>query len=235
MVETVPGYVSIVFILTTFASVAFLLQAAKYVGLQTLPSRILVFVLPLWIIFQAILGIGSFYQTTDTLPPRIFLFGVLPAILLIATYFVFFRKSFIERAPIRVMTMLHVVRIPVEMVLYWLFVAGTVPEAMTFEGLNFDILSGILAPLVAFLAFRGRRANKWLLIGYNLFGLALLLNIITIAILSAPFPLQSMSFDQPNRAVLFFPYIWLPVIVVPIVFFSHLVVLWKVLVTETSE
>lgn len=32
----VPGYVSIVFILTTFAAVAFLLQAAKRIGLQTL-------------------------------------------------------------------------------------------------------------------------------------------------------------------------------------------------------
>ena len=233
--ETVPGYVSIVFILTTFASVAFLLQAAKHVGLHTLPSRILVFILPLWIIFQAILGLGGFYQKTDGFPPRIAVFGVLPAILMIAAYFVFFRRSFIARIPLRMMTMLHILRLPVEIVLYWLFIAGAVPQVMTFEGRNLDILTGILAPIVAFAAFKGGETIKWLLVGYNLFGLAMLINIVTIAILSMQSPMQSMSFEQPNVAVLFYPYVWLPVIVVPIVFFSHLVVLWKVLVIETSD
>lgn len=233
--ESVPGYVSIVFILTTFASVAFLLQAAKRVDLQALPSRILLFSLPLWIIFQTILGVGGFYQKTDALPPRIAVFGAFPPLFLIATFFVFFRKSFIEKLPLATMTMLHVVRIPVEVVLYWLYVAGAVPQVMTFEGRNFDILSGILAPIVTLLAFRGGRINKWLLAGYNLFGLALLINIVTIAILSIPSPTQLMSFDQPNRAALFFPYIWLPVIVVPIVLFSHLAVLWKFLATKSAE
>lgn len=233
--ETVPGYVSIVFILTTFASVAFLLQAAKRVGLQTLPSWILVFLLPLWIIFQTILGVGGFYQTTDTLPPRIAIFGALPALLLIAVFFIFFRKSFVERLPLKMMTVLHVVRIPVELVLYWLFVAGTVPQAMTFEGRNFDILSGILAPLIAFAAFRGKQVRRRLLISYNVLGVCLLVNIVTTAILSVQSPLQTMSFDQPNRAVLFFPYIWLPSILVPTVLFSHLAVLWKLLGTKASE
>lgn len=233
--ETVPGYVSIVFILTTFASVAFLLQTAKYVGLYTLPSRILVFLLPLWIISQTILSVGGFYQRTDSLPPRLAVFGAFPALLLIATFFIFFRKSFVEKLPLGLMTMLHAVRIPVELVLYWLFVAGALPQVMTFEGRNVDIVSGILAPIIALVAFRGGRTNKWLLIGYNLLGLGLLINIVTIAILSAPFPFQSMSFDQPNRAVLFFPYIWLPTIVVPIVLFSHLAVLWKVLVSKSAE
>lgn len=233
--ETVPGYVSIVFILTTFASVAFLLQTAKYVGLNTLPSRILVFLLPLWIISQTILSVGGFYQRTDSLPPRLAVFGAFPALLLIATFFIFFRKSFVEKLPLGLMTMLHAVRIPVELVLYWLFVAGALPQVMTFEGRNVDIVSGILAPIIALVAFRGGRTNKWLLIGYNLLGLGLLINIVTIAILSAPFPFQSMSFDQPNRAVLFFPYIWLPTIVVPIVLFSHLAVLWKVLVSKSAE
>jgi hypothetical protein len=233
--EDLPAYVSIVFIVTTFATVAFLLQAAKHVGLQTLPSRILLFLLPLWIFFHAILGVGGFYQKTNILPPRILLFGILPTILLIAVFFVFFRKSFIERLPLRMMTILHLVRIPVELVLYWLFVGGMIPQVMTFEGRNFDILSGLLAPLVAFLAFRGGRINRWLLVAYNLLGLALLINIVTIAVMSLPTPLQSMSFDQPNRAVLFFPYIWLPLIIVPIVFFSHLAALWRLLTTESVD
>ena len=52
--------------------------------------------------------------------------------------------------------------------------------------------------------------------------LGLLLNILVIAILSAQTPFQKFAFDQPNIGVTFFPFIWLPGIVVPIVLISHL-------------
>ena len=146
---------------------------------------------------------------------------------MIGVYFVFFRESFIERLSLRTLTLLHVVRIPVEIVLLWLSLAGQVPRVMTFEGRNFDILSGILAPIVYLIAFRGGEVKRGLLIAYNIFGLVMLANIVTIAILALPSPMQQIAFDQPNRAVLYFPYIWLPTIIVPIVLFSHLAALWK--------
>lgn len=232
--DSLPGYVSIVFILTTFAVVAFLLQAAKAAGLQTLPSKILLFILPLWIFFQAVLAFGGFYQTSNSLPPRLLVFGVLPAVLFIILYFTFFRSSFIERMPLRLLTILHIVRIPVEIVLLWLFFGGQIPRLMTFEGRNFDILSGILAIIVYLIAFRGGAVKRWILIAYNILGLVLLANIVSIALMSLPSPMQQMAFDQPNRAVLFFPYIWLPTIIVPIVLFSHLAALWKLSRPKTA-
>ena len=228
-----PAYVSIVFILTTFAAIGFVLQAAKSVGLTKLPSRILIFLLPLWIMFQAVLAVWGFYLKTDAMPPRIALFGVWPAVMLIIVYFIFFRRSFIERMPLRLLTLLHVVRIPVEITLLWLYFGGQVPRMMTFEGLNFDILSGFLALIAYFVAFRGNKVNRGLLIGFNFIGLILLVNIVSIAILSLPTPMQQLNFDQPNRAVLYFPYIWLPAIVVPIVLFSHLAALWQLLIRPT--
>src|SRR5258706_5500753 len=135
--ESLHGSVSVVFILTTFAAVAFLIQAIKVAGLQTLPSRILLFFVPLGIIFQAVLALGGFYQNENMVPPRLFLFGVLPALLLIISYFLFFRSSLIERLPLRLLTLVHIVRIPVEIVLLWLFLGGQVPQVMTFEGRNF--------------------------------------------------------------------------------------------------
>lgn len=232
--DAVPGYVPAVFFLTTFATVAFLLLAVKNVGLEALPSRILIFLLPLWILFQAVIGIGGFYQVTEgVMPPRIALVGVLPADLLIVIYLVFFREQFIDKLPLKLLTLLHVVRIPVELVLYWLSLSKAIPELMTFAGRNFDILSGILSPIVYFLSFRGDRVNRGLLIAYNVLGLILLANIVTIAILSFPTPMQQLAFDQPNRAVLYFPYVWLPAIVVPVVLFAHLASLWK-LVTSPN-
>lgn len=35
------------------------------------------------------------------------------------------------------------------------------------------------------------------------------------------------GFEQPNRAILYFPFIWLPAIVVPTVFIAHLLSLWQ--------
>lgn len=58
---------------------------------------------------------------------------------------------------------------------------------------------------------------------WNLICLGLLLNIVVLAILSAPSPFQILAFDQPNIAITHFPYVWLPSVVVPIVLFSHLV------------
>src|SRR6266404_9480744 len=144
--NTFPNYVSLVFILTTFATIAFLLRAIRSGRPGSLPTNLFFFLLPLWIIFQAILAIGGFFQDVSTVPPRLVLFAIIPAILLIAVYFVFFRASFVERLPLQTLTLLHIVRIPVEIVLLWLFFGQMVPQMMTFEGRNFDILSGILAP-----------------------------------------------------------------------------------------
>jgi hypothetical protein len=52
-------------------------------------------------------------------------------------------------------------------------------------------------------------------------------NIVTIAILSAPLPFQQMGFDQPNVGVFLFPFIWLPALIVPLVLFSHLVCIYQ--------
>ena len=232
--ESLPGYVSIVFIRTTLASVFFLRRAIRSAGLHRLPAKILYFLLPLWIIFQGIISTGGFYQNTTSLPPRIVAFGVFPALLLILSFFVFFRNGFIDRMPLKVLTMIHIIRIPVEIVLLWLFFGGQVPRIMTFEGYNFDILSGILAPIVYLIAFRGATVNRRLLIGYNILGMLLLANIVSIAILSLPSPLQVLAFDQPNLAVTYFPYVWLPTIVVPIVLFAHLASLWKLVVRRDN-
>ncbi len=100
---------------------------------------------------------------------------------------------------------------------------------MTFEGRNFDILSGLTAPVVYWLGFRGGKIKRPLLIIWNILALGLLINIVATAILSFPCPFQQMAFDQPNRGVLYFPFIWLPTVVVPLVLFSHLISLWRLL------
>ena len=225
--ENLPWYVSVTFIVTTFLTVGFFLFAIRQTVFETFPAKIFSFLIAFWLIFQAIFGIGGFYLKTDVVPPRLLLFGVVPAFLTIILYFVFARKNFIEKLPLKILTLLHIIRIPVEIVLFWLFEQKMIPQLMTFEGRNFDILSGLTAPIIYWLAFRGGKTNRPLLIVWNIFALGLLTNIVVNAILSFPFPFQQFAFDQPNRAVLYFPYVWLPTIVVPIVLFAHLIALWQ--------
>lgn len=233
MMENLSPTISVIFTLTTFLTIGFLFYAVKQTVFETPAARIVIFLIGFSIFFQAILALGGFYLNTSTVPPRLFLFAVLPALLLVISLFVFARKSFIAPLPLKILTLLHIIRIPVELTLHALYENKMIPQIMTYEGWNFDILSGISAPVIFWLAFRGDKPNRPVLIAWNIFALLLLVNIVTIAILAVDSPVQRLAFDQPNRGVLYFPFIWLPAIIVPIVLFSHLASLYKLIGNES--
>lgn len=218
--ENLPTYISIVFVLTTMLTVALFYKAANN-------SKITLVILLAWLILQGFIGSSGFYQVTDSVPPR-FLLLLLPPLLFIILLFTTSKgRQYIDSLNTSTLTMLHIVRVPVEVVLFWLFVNKTVPELMTFEGRNFDIISGLTSPLIFYFGFIKNRINKKLILIWNVICLGLLINIIANAILSAPFPFQKFAFDQPNIAVLYFPFNWLPCCIVPLVLFSHLVAIRK--------
>jgi hypothetical protein len=234
MIDSVAPYLTVVFVLTTLLTIGLFVRSFRSVRPPGLASKLITFLVPFWLIVTGFLAIDGFYGQFEAFPPRVVSFAVLPAVLLVAVYFAFFRADFVERLSLKTLTLLHVIRIPVEVVLLWLFQAGLVPQVMTFEGRNLDILSGLTAPLIYWLAFRGERPNRGLLIGWNLAALVLLFNIVITAVLSFPSPMQRFGFDQPNIGVTYFPFIWLPAIIVPIVFFAHLAALWKLFAGRNS-
>lgn len=120
-------------------------------------------------------------------------------------------------------------RIPVELILSALYASGRLPVQMTFHGANFDILTGISAVAVAWLASR-RRIGRTGILAWNLVGLALLANIVTIAILSMPGRLRAFPAEPANTIVFGWPFIWLPAWLVLGALFGHLLVfrkLWR--------
>jgi hypothetical protein len=141
---------------------------------------------------------------------------------------------FLDRLDLKSLTLVHIVAIPVELVLYWLFLNKAVPKLMTFEGRNFDILSGLSAPLVWYFGFVKQKLGRIALIIWNLVCLALLLNVIPLAVLSLPTPFQRFAFDQPNIALGHFPFFLLPACIVPLVLFSHLAALRILILRKQS-
>src|SRR5688572_26429495 len=213
--ETLPIYIALFFGIITAITVLFFYAATR----QSKPVLIILVAL---LAINAILASTGLYTVTDTIPPR-FVLAIGPPLLLIVALFLTSKgREFIDNFDLRLLTALHTIRIPVEIVLFLLCIHKTIPAVMTFEGRNFDILSGITAVLIYFIMFHKGRYNNRILLIWNFICIGLLVNIVTIAILSAPFLFQQMAFDQPNVAVLYFPFVWLPAVVVPLVLFSHL-------------
>jgi hypothetical protein len=214
--EGLPLFISVVFVLTTLLTIAAFYWAAN-------KSKMVLFVLIAWMILQTFVGLSEFYVVTDSLPPRI-LFLVLPPFATILILFLTSKgRQFIDGLSMERLTLLHTVRFPVEVVLFWLAMFEFVPLLMTFEGRNFDILAGITSPLVWYFGFKNKKMGRRAMLWWNFICLVLLLNIVVNAVLSVPFPFQQFAFDQPNIAVLYFPFLFLPGFVVPVVLLAHLV------------
>jgi hypothetical protein len=216
MIDNLPVYINLLFGAVVLITIIWFAFAAR--------SKAFVIIIICWTILQTILGLKGIYQDITAMPPRIMLLGVLPAMVAIVITFLTAKgKMFMDNISLKTLTYFHSIRIPVEIVLLLLYRNKLIPVNITFEGTNFDIFSGVTASLVAYFAFRSPLPNKKLLLGWNILCLLLLLNVVITAILAAPLPFQKIAFDQPNVAILYFPFNLLPAVVVPLVLFGHLI------------
>ena len=125
--------------------------------------------------------------------------------------------------PLAALVAAQAFRLPLELIMHQLHVDGLMPEQMSYSGLNFDIVTGLLAIPVAVL-WAMRRIPLAVVRAWNVLGLLLLLNVLTIAILSAPTPLRVFTNDPVNVWVTQAPWIWLPTLLVPIALVGHIVI-----------
>ena len=227
---TLPLYIPIIFIIAVLLTLQLLIKAT--------PSRqnAVLLVSLCWLGLNGLLAYKGFYTNTLAAPPRLLL-ATLPALLVIIFLFVTRGGiSFISKLDLGTLTLLHLVRLPVELVLYWLSLYKLVPELLTFEGRNFDIISGLTAPIIYFMCFKdSRMINKKILLLWNVVSLGLLLNVVINAVLSAPYAFQQFAFEQPNTAVLYFPFIWLPCFIVMVIVFIHFVAFKQILNTRLRD
>lgn len=238
MIDNLPTYISLTFGLTAIATLlCFIWTIRSSNSEQTRKKSTPIFIgLTIWLIFQAVLTLKNTYNSdTKSFPPKIMLIGIFPPILTILLLFLTKKgRQFIDSLPLKNLTYLNVVRIPVEIVLFWLFLNKAVPELMTFEGRNFDILAGITAPVVAYFGLTKQRVRRNGILLWNFICLGLLVNIVVNALFSTPSPIQKFAFDQPNIAILNFPFSWLPIFIVPVVLFGHLTSIRQLLKQKQS-
>jgi hypothetical protein len=113
-------------------------------------------------------------------------------------------------------------RILVEIALWLLVRNGALPVQMSFEGRNFDVLTGLLAFPDGYYCFVKKTWPPVIAVLYNIVGLVLLLNIVTISTLSMPTPLRVFH-NQPDSSLLTrFPFIYLPGVLVLLAYTLHI-------------
>src|SRR4249920_3009211 len=92
-----------------------------------------------WCLLQSIFAYTEFYRDYHCLPPNLLIAGIFPLLLVIGIVLIYpptYRNLLL--IPLGPLTWIHIVRIPVEFGLLWLFSEKLVPQLMTFEGYNFD-------------------------------------------------------------------------------------------------
>lgn len=228
--QNLPIYIYPVFILTVMTAVYHFSNASR--------SKIILLIVAGWMFFTGILALLGFFEVTHTLPPR-FLVAVLPPLITFIILFLTPRsRNWIDSFDLKRLTILQTFRIPVEMILYWLFLHKLMPELMTFQGRNLDILSGLTAPLIYYIVFVKSKRRPIVLLTWNIVSLSLLLFTVSNGILSAPSAFQQFAFEQPNAGVLIFPFIWLPAVAVPIAYYAHIIsirLIWKQVIHQPGS
>jgi uncharacterized membrane protein len=188
----------------------------------------------IWTSLLSLLSYKGFFSDFSKLPPRpaLAILIPLPFVLLIA----FSKKGtqLLRAVPPHWLVYMQSFRIGVELLLLFAFIAGKLPVQMTFEGRNFDVITGVLALPVGWLLTRKKSNATKLTIAFNIVGMLLLLNILVIAVLSMPTPLRYFMNEPSNTLVAEFPFILLPGVLVPIAYGLHIFSLRQLLTKQGS-
>lgn len=178
-----------------------------------------------WATLVSLISLSGFSGNFKNFPLNVLPLVGIPLITTLILLFTTDMKTLLGYLSLKALTQLQVFRVFVEVLLWLLFVQNLLPEQMTFEGRNWDILSG----LTAFLAARFLLTSKWWMIIWNLLGLGLLINIVTIAILSMPTPIRVFNNEPANTIVTQFPFVFLPTFLVPLAYLLHFMSLRKLM------
>ena len=116
-------------------------------------------------------------------------------------------------------------RLPLEVLMLHAARRGVMPLEFSMAGYNFDVLTGALALPLGLALARGWKVPRALLLAWNLWGIGCLLVIVGLALATSPN--VGWFGQQPQHLslwVLRFPYVWLPVILVAVAVYAHLVI-----------
>lgn len=175
-----------------------------------------------WLGLTLALGASGFLSFTSR-PPTMIILVVAIVALAFAIGTSPFGKRLATGIPLVALVAIQGFRFPLELMLHQSYVEGLMPIQMSFSGYNFDILTGIGAIIVA-ATLAWKPASLTLVRVWNVAGIVLLANILTIALLSAPTPFRTFHNDPANEWIGHAPWVWLPAVYVLAAVVGHILV-----------
>jgi hypothetical protein len=191
-------------------------------------------ILTTWAILLTALSYNGFFADFSKLPPRPVLAMLFPLPVVLLFTFSKPGKELLRAIPVHWLVVMQSFRIFVEVLIWFAFLADKLPVQMSFEGRNFDVLTGILALPVGYLLVKKKEYAPQLIIVFNVVGILLLLNILAVAVLSMPGPIRYFMNEPSNTLVAQFPFILLPGVLVPIAYSLHIFSLRQLYIKRTT-
>jgi hypothetical protein len=175
-----------------------------------------------WMALTWVAAMSGVLQQWDRRPPP---FAFIPVGVLIVSSILAFGgvgTRIAQHIPLWTLIAIQSFRLPLELAMHALYERGIMPIQMSYSGRNFDIISGASALVVAVLVKMGYGGRR-LVAAWNVLGLALLVNVVTVAIVSTPM-FQYFGADRVVTFVAYTPFVWLPAVMVVAALAGHLVI-----------
>lgn len=192
----------------------------RHYRMKVLPG--VVFGMAFWVILVGLLSVNGFFRNFSAMPPRPVLVILLPMPVMIIIMLSRKFSDLLLSIPPHWLIYMQSFRIAVEFLLFAAFLKGVLPVQMTFEGLNFDILTGILALPVGYFCFVKRSVSGKMAVLFNIVGLGFLVIVLIVALLSMPSSFRYFMNEPSTMAVGTFPFIYLPAILVVLAYTLHI-------------
>ena len=176
----------------------------------------------LWVCVIAALSISGVLSQFQSFPPRPMLIVFIPIGIAVVLLFTKGFTNVLRATPAHWLVLFQSFRIVVELLLWQAYEHQLIPVQMTFEGRNFDMAAGVLALAAGWVMWWQPQWAWPVGLLFNLIGLALLINIMVVAVLSLPTPMRYFTAGIDSANVTTFPFIYLPATLVVLAFAFHL-------------
>ena len=177
-----------------------------------------------WLAITALVASTGVLRRFDLTPPPFL--AIVLAIVIIGVAVPFSRLGTLLSSglPIWFLVGSQVFRLPLELLMHRAYIEGIMPVQMSYSGRNYDIVSGITAGVLGLWLIRWP-LPRWVVASWNVLGFVLLVNIVTVAIVSTPM-FGWFGADRLNTFVTYFPFVWLPAVLVTAALMGHVLV-WR--------
>lgn len=185
-------------------------------------KMLLVLFLILWQIYILALGQTDILNSFE-LPPRFVILLIFPAFLFTGVFIYKNRNnSWLRHIPKSWLIYMQVFRVIVETLFVFSVAQGILHPNVTIEGYNYDMILGISAPIVAFLAFGKRIISDKMVITWNYLGLLVLAGVIFVFLTTTFFPgFYGSTSDLMPLEFTYYPYTLVAGFLMPVAVFFH--------------